>query len=1248
MASIYTASVVPQEQKSDGAGHWSDYELGLELKTARSGKISAIRYYKAEGETGSHTGRIWSVTGQLLASVDFTSETASGWQEQALPAPVMIAANTVYVISVNCNSSYAMSQNALPIVSGDLTGVRGTYSRDPGAFPTETWNNSSYFRDVVFEPNLQPGTGGPGVLSFASSKLSVPEGYEAEITVTRKNGNQGDVSCILSRKGGTASAGNDFIADPILLSWADGDSASKKVRIRTIDDSLDERNETFNLYLTNLTGGVTVATATGALVTIVDNDPIPTVNLQSATLNQNEGNTGTTAFNFTISLNTPSGRSVTVPYTIASGTATPGVDYVASNGSVVFSPGQTTKTVTVVVTGDTIDESNETFTVSLGTPTNAIRGTVVDCVATIVNDDIAPPPPAGAIAFSSATYSLNEDGTTAQPVTLTRSSGSVGSVSATVSFSAGSASSPSDYTGTPIVVSWADGDSADKVVTIPINNDTSYEVTETFSLSLGSLTGGASLGAVRDATVQIVDNDTPPVSSSTGDEFYGPFPSWINVKTNSGAVGDGVTDDTAAIQAALNQLGQSNAVLYFPAGTYKISSTLTLSNTRNIGVIGEDPALVTLSWYGASNTPMFRTSGVSYSKIQRITFNGRNLASYGLYLSWNSQGNFPSTYSLIDNVFQNCSVGIRGGGWPSDTGGQNTASEITIERSKFLNNSSYGIWLNDWNTLNWCISYCLFDGNGIGIHSQIGGFHVYHSVFKNSAEGHIYQDMINYTGIRDCYAEGSGYFYKVPNRPGAGHIATLQNNVILDPTGTAIQIPTSGTVTLLDNTVRNAVGNNLPAVTFGGTAINVLAVGNTFSVSNPITTVPGTHRLIDIDNTTVSRASITATEPSLHTTPLRSTAPVIEVTQRTGVGIQNAINQAVANYAGQKPIVHLPFGSYNVITQISIPANSDVRLVGDAGFPPQPYSESVPGATVLSCSDMPGGYAITVNGPSTAVIQDIAIRTSSRQATGIRILNADQSGGRIFIDQPAIDGFSNSGHALRVTGLDYTVIDVANYNIAGFDGMTSVQGGTLTNAGQSTTAKVNCIGGNGGSTASGDYYSVSNGGRLLIQDQWSENSWTRNKAFNLTGSGTLTIDTMRFAFVGPGVGDNSPTHVVSGFSGKVTLIGLIYQTASLAVSGSNPLTNVLNASSLAVPEYAPVTFTNTATAGTISSLNNWSSQGGQISNSGPSDPNWIKSMLDPIRTGGLTDRTQPVPNGSTNVVIRRIGMENVANGVLVS
>ena len=79
--SLFTTQV-PDGATTDGPG--VNYELGTRFTSAVAGQITAIRFYKAANESGTHTGRIWSASGQQLASVVFSGESASGWQQQAL------------------------------------------------------------------------------------------------------------------------------------------------------------------------------------------------------------------------------------------------------------------------------------------------------------------------------------------------------------------------------------------------------------------------------------------------------------------------------------------------------------------------------------------------------------------------------------------------------------------------------------------------------------------------------------------------------------------------------------------------------------------------------------------------------------------------------------------------------------------------------------------------------------------------------------------------------------------------------------------------------------------------------------------------------------------------------------------------------------------------------------------------------------------------------------------------------------
>ena len=146
-----------------GTLSWEDPnpgELGVKFQSSVAGTVSGIRFYKGPQNTGTHVGNLWSSTGALLATVTFSNETATGWQQANFCSSVSIQANTTYVASYHTNTGFYSADNNYFVIdhgSGVLTarasGGNGVYVYGSGGFPTETYKASNYWIDVVFVAN---------------------------------------------------------------------------------------------------------------------------------------------------------------------------------------------------------------------------------------------------------------------------------------------------------------------------------------------------------------------------------------------------------------------------------------------------------------------------------------------------------------------------------------------------------------------------------------------------------------------------------------------------------------------------------------------------------------------------------------------------------------------------------------------------------------------------------------------------------------------------------------------------------------------------------------------------------------------------------------------------------------------------------------------------------------------------------------------------------------------------------------
>jgi large repetitive protein len=167
---------------------------------------------------------------------------------------------------------------------------------------------------------------------------------------------------------GTAVAPGDYVEEGNGDVRGRADHGLPHIAVRS--DVLDEENETFVVNLSSPSRAV-LGDSQG-LGTINDNDPTPSLAVNDVSID--EGNSGTRSAVFTVTLSAASGRSVTVNFATANGTATAGSDYVATSGVLTFAPGTTTRTVSVTINGNRTREATETYFVNLTSPVNATLG----------------------------------------------------------------------------------------------------------------------------------------------------------------------------------------------------------------------------------------------------------------------------------------------------------------------------------------------------------------------------------------------------------------------------------------------------------------------------------------------------------------------------------------------------------------------------------------------------------------------------------------------------------------------------------------------------------------------------------------------------------------------------------------------------------------------------------------------------------------------------------------------------------
>lgn len=221
--SVWAATTVPPAPLDDGDP--ASVELGTKFRSETAGYITGVRFYKNSANVGSHIGSLWTATGTLLASVSFTNETASGWQQANFSSAVPISANTTYIVSyfapnghytgTNPYFTTAVDNPPLHALRDGADGPNGLYVyTGASAFPTQTFDSENYWVDVVFNTTPPVDTTPPTITSTVPVSASTNVDPASAITATFSEAmDPATLSSSSSAKEGSAAPGTFELRD---------------------------------------------------------------------------------------------------------------------------------------------------------------------------------------------------------------------------------------------------------------------------------------------------------------------------------------------------------------------------------------------------------------------------------------------------------------------------------------------------------------------------------------------------------------------------------------------------------------------------------------------------------------------------------------------------------------------------------------------------------------------------------------------------------------------------------------------------------------------------------------------------------------------------------------------------------------------------------------------------------------------------------------------------------------------------
>lgn len=452
----------------------------------------------------------------------------------------------------------------------------------------------------------------------------------------------------------------------------------------------------------------------------------------------------------------------------------------------------------------------------------------------------------------------------------------------------------------------------------------------------------AALGTYTAPPLPTQNLDIAPMTWSSGRS------DWINVKSAPyNAVGNGVADDTAALQSAFNAATVSSSfpkTVYLPPGTYRITQTLYWHTPvagwgggSGLALIGSggDPGTrsyttrgTRILWAGPAGQPMLASTGVTRTRYMGIVWDGAGTAQSAY--SHNSTTLYETEIRHENEAFLNFSAAGACGIYSGDASATVATAETMVWNCLFYNcttGATVGAAL--FNYYMWTFDGCEFEGCGTGINSPDGKCVVMNTHFSGSTVADITASQA--TRVRHCTSTGSFMFFK-GGVSGAGFLFVIQDCLIdswANPGG-AMTFGDRGPNNVFDCTFTNPRNGTPPIYTNGSSTVptDLLLSQNYVSSGAALVGALGTNT---VNQVTVPNGGRVSSLTSASQTFLQSTwpadGPIIDVVTSYGANpnygvtdnttaITNAI--AAAKAANNGSIVYLPSGGYKISSTLAL------------------------------------------------------------------------------------------------------------------------------------------------------------------------------------------------------------------------------------------------------------------------------------------------------------------------------------------